>query len=563
MHLDTIKQKIENTLNNKYNIKTIIKHNDKSQLFDFYLALFVYQKTLQKDILEIFNNFKADLMTLSEIEDIFFDKGFLNIKVNRHLISEKVLTEVCESGTNYGQLKPNNQTIVIDYSSPNIAKNFSIGHLRSTVIGNSLKNIYNKLGYQTVGINHLGDWGTQFGKMILAFQKWGKKELVLKDPINELQKLYIYFHEQAEEDEQLNQDAREIFKKLEENDPKIVALWEWFKDISLTEFRKIYDLLNISFDHYIGESFYHDKSMALVEDLRAKNLLLLDQKAYIMPLEGITPALIQKDNGSALYLTRDMACALYRKERFNFQKTLYVVGNEQKLHYQQLKQVMNKIMGYDCDLEHVNFGLVLFENTKISTRKSNNYRLIDILEATTKEAEKTIQEKNHNLTNIHETAQKIAIGAIVFNDLKNDRHLNIEFNLKHMLQFEGNTGPYLQYTIVRLNSVIKQLKKSDDSVKKNWVQMKAYFAQDHYFALIKLMDQFSSVLEKAKKDNMPSLLARYLLKLAKTINQFYALEKILTDDLVLQKANGLLIKTVSTVLKEGLNILGIPILEKM
>ncbi|MDW3618031.1 MAG: arginine--tRNA ligase [Candidatus Phytoplasma pruni] len=563
MHLDTIKQKIENTLNNKYNIKTIIKHNDKSQLFDFYLALFVYQKILKKDILEIFNNFKSDLMTLNEIEDIFFDKGFLNIKINRHLISEKVLIDVSESGTNYGQLKSNNQTIVIDYSSPNIAKNFSIGHLRSTVIGNSLKNIYNKLGYKTVGINHLGDWGTQFGKMILAFQKWGKKELVLKDPINELQKLYIYFHDQAETYEQLNQDAREIFKKLEENDPEIVALWKWFKDISLTEFRKIYDLLNISFDHYIGESFYHDKSMVLVEDLRAKNLLLLDQKAYIIPLEGIPPALIQKDNGSTLYLTRDMACVLYRKERFNFQKTLYVVGNEQKLHYQQLKQVMNKIMGYDCDLEHVNFGLVLLENTKISTRKSNNYRLIDILEATTKEAEKTIQEKNHNLTNIHETAQKIAIGAVVFNDLKNDRHLNIEFNLKHMLQFEGNTGPYLQYTIVRLNSVIKQLKKSDDYVEKKWVQMKVYFVQDHYFALIKLMDQFSSVLKKAKKDNMPSVLARYLLKLAKTINQFYALEKILTDDLVLQKANGLLIKNVSTVIKEGLNILGIPILEQM
>ncbi|WP_017193790.1 arginine--tRNA ligase [Vaccinium witches'-broom phytoplasma] len=563
MHLDTIKQTIENTLNNKYNIKTIIKHNDKNKLFDFYLALFVYQKTLQKDILEIFNTFKADLMSLSEIEDIFFDKGFLNIKINRYLISKKVLTDVCESGANYGQLKPNNQTIVIDYSSPNIAKNFSIGHLRSTVIGNSLKNIYNKLGYQIVGINHLGDWGTQFGKMILAFQKWGKKELVLKDPINELQKLYIYFHEQAETDEQLNQDAREIFKKLEEKDPEIVALWKWFKDISLTEFRKIYDLLNISFDHYIGESFYHDKSMALVEDLRTKNLLLLDQKAYIMPLEGIPPALIQKDNGSTLYLTRDMACVLYRKERFNFQKTLYVVGNEQKLHYQQLKQAMDKIMGYDCDLEHVNFGLVLFENAKISTRKSNNYRLIDILEATTKEAEKTIQEKNHNLTNIHEKAKKIAIGAVVFNDLKNDRHLNIEFNLKHMLQFEGNTGPYLQYTIARLNSVIKQLKKSDDSVEKKWVQMKAYFAQDHYFALIKLMDQFSSVLEKAKKDNMPSILARYLLKLAKTINQFYTLEKILTDDLVLQTANGLLIKTVSTVLKEGLNILGIPLLEQM
>jgi arginyl-tRNA synthetase len=563
MHLDNIKQKIENILNNKYNIKTILKYNDKSLLFEFYLVLFVYQKILQKDILEIFKNFKQDLFILTEIEDIFFDKGFLNIRINRNLISKKVLSDVFQKGPNYGQLKSINKTIIIDYSSPNIAKNFSIGHLRSTVIGNSLKNIYNKLGYRTVGINHLGDWGTQFGKMILAFQKWGNKKLVLKDPINELQKLYIYFHEKAEKEPQLNQYAREIFKKLEEKDPEIFTLWKWFKDISLTEFRKIYDLLNISFDYYIGESFYHDKSISLVNDLRSKNLLLLDEKAYIMPLQDIPPALIQKDNGSTLYLTRDMACVLFRKERFNFQKILYVVGNEQKLHYQQLKQVMHKIMGYDCGLEHINFGLVLFENVKISTRKSNNYRLIDILETTTKEAEKKIKEKNHNLTNIHEKAQKIAIGAVIFNDLKNDRHLNIEFNLKKLLQFEGNTGPYLQYTVVRLNSVIKQLKSTNESIEKKWSQIKYYFVKDHYFALIKLMDQFSSVLEKAKNDNMPSFLARYLLKLAKNVNKFYSLEKILTDDLNLQNANGLLIETVSTVLKEGLNILGIPILEQM
>ncbi|KXT29363.1 arginine--tRNA ligase [Candidatus Phytoplasma oryzae] len=564
MYLQNIQKKIEKILNKKYkNVKFEIKINNKNNNymnFDYYLPLFHYQTKIKKDIKQIFNEFEKELSTIKEIKKIFFEKGFLNIQINKSLASKKILLNILTKK----QKKKNNEEknkkkIILDYSSPNIAKNFSIGHLRSTIIGNSLKKIYEKLGFKTISINHLGDWGMQFAKMILAYRKWGNKEMIKKNPINELQNLYILFHQK--ENTQLKEEARKIFKKLENQNKNEIKLWKWFKKISLKEFKQIYKLLNVTFDYYIGESFFHKKTVKLVNKLKKQNLIILDQNAYIMPLENMPPALIQKKNGSYLYLTREITCALYRYKKFQFTKMLYIVGNEQKLHFKQLFQILNKI-GYNLDLENINFGLILADNKKISTRENNNYNLKTIITKIIEKSKEIIKNKNPKLKNNNKIAEKIAIGAIIFNDLKNDRHLDIDFNLNKMLQFEGNTGPYIQYTIVRFSSIIKKITQSINN-KYNWTKMLQYYEKNIYFDLIKLMDQFNAILEKTKTNNMPSILARYLLQLSKNANQFYAKEKILVETKILNNTNFLFIKAIIQILKEGLELLGIPILDEM
>jgi arginyl-tRNA synthetase len=563
MYLEKIRNKINKILNQKYNNKLELKQSNKFLDIDFYLPLFEYHQKTEKSIEIIFQEIKQNLILIKEIKNIFLEKFFLNIQLNKSLISKKILYNVLSLENKYGQKKNNNKIIVLDYSSPNIAKNFSIGHLRSTVIGNALKNIYKKLGFKTISINYLGDWGMQFAKMILAYKKWGNKEVILRNPISELQKIYILFHEKEKENSYLKEEARTIFKKLENKDKDEIKLWKWFKQISLKEFHKIYKLLNISFDHITGESFFHKKAIQIVNLLKKKGLIVLDQDAYIMPLEENTPpALIQKKNGSYLYLTREIACVLYRYKKFKFNKILYVVGNEQKLHFQQLNQIFKK-MGYNLILENINFGLILANNKKISTRKNNEYNLLDIIQQTQKKIKKKIQKKNIKLKEFQKISEKIAIGAIIFNDLKNDRHLDIDFNLDNMLKFEGNTGPYLQYTVVRFNSIIKKNTQQKKIIQYNWDKIIYYFEKSHYFQLIKIIDQFTYILEQSQKKNMPSILARYLLQLAKNANSFYAKEKILVQDPILKDANFLLIKALFIILKEGLNILGIPILEKM
>ncbi|AYJ00967.1 arginine--tRNA ligase [Candidatus Phytoplasma ziziphi] len=563
MYLKKIKTKIEKILNDKYVCSIFLQNNLNEDKFDFFIPLFSYVKILKKNLLEIFEVFKKDLIELEQIENVFFQNGFLNIKLNRKKITQNILLNILNSDESYCQKEFNNQIVVLDYSSPNIAKNFSIGHLRSTVIGNALKKVYQKLGFKTVSINHLGDWGTQFGKLIVAYQKWAKKENMLKDPINELQRVYILFHQEEIKNPQLDEQARQIFYLLENKDKEINELWKYFKEISLNEFHQIYDLLGVSFDYYIGESFFHDKAIQLLEELKNKKILVLDDEAYVIPLENdLSPALIQKKNGSTLYLTRDIACVLYRYQKFNFSKCLYVVGNEQKLHYQQLKLVINKIGYENLQLEHVNFGLILFQNMKISTRENNNFRLKDIIYKAEIEVKNIIKDRNFFPEKINEISRQISIGAIIFNDLKNDRHLDIEFDLEKMLKFEGNTGPYLQYTVVRLNSIIQKQDFNINELTKN--DLNPYYEKFHYYVLIRLMDQFDSVLEKVQESNMPSILARYLFQLAKNANKFYEKEKILNNnDLKLQYANILLIKSLLIILKEGLKILGVPILEKM
>jgi arginyl-tRNA synthetase len=375
----------------------------------------------------------------------------------------------------------------IDYSSPNIAKSFSVGHLRSTVIGNSLKKIYEKAGYKGVAINHLGDWGTQFGKMIVAYQKWGNKDKVKKSPIIELQKLYVKFHDEEKNDPTLEQQARDAFRALELKDPTYEALWRYFKEESLKEFMDMYDILGVSFDSFAGESFYNDKMDAVVVELEEKGLLKIDDGATIVDLgEGFPPALIKRTDGATLYITRDIAALLYRHHTYHFSKALYIVGNEQKLHFTQLKKVTD-LMGYNFNLEHINFGLVLVDGKKMSTRGGKTTRLEAVVKQAVKVAKSQIQEKNPNLRDQDNVARAVGVGAIIFNDLKNERHLDIDFNLENMLKFEGQTGPYLQYSGVRIKSILREHVLDMEHVGFE------YFLEDHYFDMVKLLGQFPHI----------------------------------------------------------------------
>ncbi|GLH60355.1 arginine--tRNA ligase [Paulownia witches'-broom phytoplasma] len=557
MNLQTTKSKIQNAIQKVLLEELILQEQLENDKFDFSLPLFAYAKKTKTNPHIIFENIKKNLVTINEIQELMFLNGFLNIKLKRASLAYEILLKINELQANYGNFPNQNQIIVIDYSSPNIAKNFSVGHLRSTIIGNALKNIYQKLGFEVVGINHLGDWGTQFGKMIVAYQKWGNKEKILKDPINELQKLYVFFHQQAKTNPELNEQANFAFLQLEQQNQKYLDLWKWFREVSLQEFCKIYDILGISFDFFLGESFYNDKIAPLFEELEQKKLLKEEDQVLLIELDNLPPGLVKKTNGSTLYLTRDLTTFKYRFNTFNCQNVLYVVGNEQKLYFKQLAQIIEK-MGYcDTKIKHINFGLVLMDGKKISTRHHKFTTLIEVINQATILAQKIIEEKNPHLSNLNQIARKIAVGAIIFNDLKNDRHLDIDFNLETILQFKGQTGPYLQYTAARLNSLLNKEKLDTNLIDKTIYQ------KDHYFILVKLLDQFPLILQKAKKDNMPSILARYMLKITQNVNFLYSQEKILTDDKTTTNTNLLLIQAVFITLKESLRILGVPFLENM
>ncbi|QBF23825.1 arginine--tRNA ligase ['Catharanthus roseus' aster yellows phytoplasma] len=557
MNLQTTKSKIQNAIQKVLLEELILQEQLENDKFDFSLPLFAYAKKTKTNPHIIFENIKKNLVKINEIQELMFLNGFINIKLKRASLAYEILLKINALQANYGNFPNQNQIIVIDYSSPNIAKNFSVGHLRSTVIGNALKNIYQKLGFEVVGINHLGDWGTQFGKMIVAYQKWGNKEKILKDPINELQKLYVFFHQQAKTNPELNEQANFAFLQLEQQNQKYLDLWKWFRELSLQEFYKIYDILGISFDFFLGESFYNDKIAPLFEELEQKKLLKEEDQVLLIELDNLPPGLVKKTNGSTLYLTRDLTTFKYRFNTFNCQSVLYVVGNEQKLYFKQLAQIIEK-MGYcDTKIKHINFGLVLMDGKKISTRHHKFTTLIEVINQATILAQKIIEEKNPHLSNLNQTARKIAVGAIIFNDLKNDRHLDIDFNLETILQFKGQTGPYLQYTAARLNSLLNKEKLDTNLIDKTIYQ------KDHYFILVKLLDQFPLILQKAQKDNMPSILARYMLKITQNVNFLYSQEKILTDDKTTKNTNLLLIQAVFITLKESLRILGVPFLENM
>lgn len=483
-----------------------------------------------------------------DFEKIEVQGGYINFFYDKESYAKSVISTILKEREKYGSKRSTGQQIVIDYSSPNIAKPFSMGHLRSTVIGQALTNIAEKNGDKTVRINHLGDWGTQFGKLIVAYKKWGLKERVEASPIEELLKLYVKFHEVA--DESLNNEARVAFKMLENGDSEALQLWRWFREESIKEFMALYDLLNIHFDSLAGESFYNDKMQQVVEELEGKRLLVESEGADVVELENMPPCLIKKKDGATLYATRDLATAFYRMIKYQPKAIYYVVGNEQSLHFKQWIQVVEK-MGYEWskNLHHVPFGMMLKDGKKMSTRKGKIVLLANVLEETIDTVKQNIEEKNSTLENKEAVAKAVGVGAVIFHDLKNFRLNDIEFSLQEMLNFEGETGPYVQYTFARIQSILeKQPMEKNISYKLE--------INDYEWTVYTQLVEFPAVIERAYELTDPSIVAKYVLKLARVFNKYYGHTKILEPDDFL---NGrlALCECVAIVLKESMRLLGI------
>ena len=515
----------------------------------------VYRKAPQQIAADL-----AEKIDSANFEKIEVVGPYLNFFMNKELISKKVLQTLVKEKEHYGDSNIGNQgTVPIDMSSPNIAKPISMGHLRSTVIGNSIGFIMEKIGYQPIRINHLGDWGTQFGKLIVAYKKWGSEEAVKAEPINELLRLYVQFHEVAETEPELNEEARAWFKRLEEGDEEAIQLWQWFRDESMKEFNKIYDLLEVQFDSLNGEAFYNDKMDEIVELLEEKHLLNEDKGAEIVDLSAydLNPALIKKSDGATLYITRDLAAALYRKRTYDFKQSLYVVGNEQSYHFKQLKAVL-KEMGFDWsdDMHHIPFGLITQGGKKLSTRKGKIVLLEEVLNEAIQSAKEQISEKNPDLENKDVVAKQVGVGAVIFHDLKNDRLNTFDFNLEEVVRFEGETGPYVQYTHARAVSLLE---------KAGFVPSEtADYAlnDDISWEVVKLVQKYPETVLSAGEKYEPSVIAKHAIKLAQAFNKYYAHTKILADD-EQKKARLALVYAVTVLLKEDLRLLGLHAPDKM
>ncbi|MCP0886758.1 arginine--tRNA ligase [Ligilactobacillus sp. WILCCON 0076] len=512
---------------------------------------------------------KAPQIIATELVEKIDKKGFekveavgpyINFFLDKKDYSNNILNEVLNEQDNFGSQdlgKSNN--VPIDMSSPNIAKPMSMGHLRSTVIGNAIANLLAKTNYVPVKINHLGDWGTQFGKLMCAYKMWGSEEEVKKDPIATLLKYYVRFHEEDVDKPELDDDAREWFKRLEDGDKEATQLWKWFRSESLKEFIQIYDELGIKFDSYNGEAFYNDKMDEIVELLEQKNLLKESNGAQIVDLSkyDLNPALIKRSDGATLYITRDLAAALYRKRTYNFTQSLYVVGNEQTNHFKQLKAVL-KEMGYDWsdDIHHIPFGLITSGGKKLSTRAGRVILLQDVLNDAISLASKQIDEKNPSLANKKQVAHDVGVGAVVFHDLKNERLNNFDFDLEEVVRFEGETGPYVQYAHARAMSILRKAGVSE-------LGTASYELDDNQaWETLRLLGDFPNTIERAVVEYEPSVIAKYAIHLAKAFNKYYAHSKILKADK--QKAARIaLVASVAVVLKEALRLLGVAAPDEM
>ncbi|MEO2075815.1 MAG: arginine--tRNA ligase [Bacillus sp. (in: firmicutes)] len=486
--------------------------------------------------------------------------AYLNLFLNKKLVSKKVISEVLMQREQFGSQDFGGGNVTIDMSSPNIAKPFSMGHLRSTVIGNALAHIVEKCGYQPIKINHLGDWGTQFGKLITAYKLWGEAEKVKQNPIKELLQLYIKFHEEAENNPALEDEGRSWFKRLEDGDEEAFKLWQWFRDESLKEFSRIYELMNVQFDSFAGEAFYNDKMDRIVDILEEKQLLVESDQAQVVELteEQLPPCLIKKSDGATLYATRDLAAALYRKENYDFVQSLYVVGHEQSLHFKQLIAVLGK-MGYPWaeKMVHVPFGMMLKDGKKMSTRKGKVVLLEEVLNESIAMARQNIEEKNPNLENKDVVAKQVGVGAVIFHDLKNNRMNDIEFSLEEMLRFEGETGPYLQYTYARACSI---LRKGDGYSKFDSIEYD--YSWENEWKVTSLLMEFTPAIKRACENFDPSQVAKYIVDLAQAFNKYYAEVKILEESEA-KPSRLALVWAVTIVIKEGLRLLGIEAPEEM
>lgn len=542
----------------------LIETPPRPEFGDFALPCFSFAKKLKKDPRIIAETLAEDFEKQPKSTDLIkrtkAEGAYLNLFINKARVVKEIIRFF--TATSFEEIREmgRERTVVIDFSSPNIAKPFGIGHLRSTVIGNALKKIFLFLGYEVVGINHLGDWGTQFGKLITAFQKWGNRRELESDPINYLYRLYVRFHSEAEKSPELEDEARAWFGKLERGDSDAKALWEDFRDLSIGEYKKIYERLGVDFDYYAGESFYDSMLDATVEKLEKSGITEESEGALIVPLEDMPPALIKKSDGSTLYLTRDIAAALYRHEAFGFDMALYVVGSPQALHFKQLFMVLEKMgYGWSQNCHHIPFGHIRFEEGAMSTRKGNVIFLEEVINRAVDLASDIIQEKNPGLKQRGEIAEAVGIGAIIFNDLKNSRIKDITFDWDEILNFNGETGVYLQYTHARINSLLKKFCKKYGKLS---FDEDVAFSEEGY-AIAVLLNRFEDAVARAAQEFEPTIISRYLLELASQFNTYYNTHRVITKDRALSFSRALLVCCVKKVLEQGLELLGIRAVEEM
>ena len=550
-------------------IKSMIEIPQDQSMGDYAFPCFRLAKTMRKAP----NLIATELAEKLQGEKIFSEvspvNAYVNMFVSREEMMKSTVSEVLEEKENFGRSDiGGNKKVIVEFSSPNIAKPFHIGHIRSTVIGNSLSKIYDALGYDVFKINHLGDYGTQFGKMICAYRRWGNREDVINSPIKTLLGYYTKFHVEVEEHPELEDEARAIFTKLEQGSKEEVELWQWFREESLKEFQRVYDMLGIEFDSYNGESFYSDKMPRFEKELSDKGLLQESNGAQVVDLEEykLGTALIKKSDGSSLYITRDIAAAVYRKENYDFYKNIYVVATQQNLHFQQLFKII-ELMGYDWadQCVHVPFGMVRLEEGTMSTRHGRVVFLEDVLNGAIEKTREIIEEKNPNIENLEEITSQVGIGAVVFNELSNNRIKDYTFKWDQILNFDGETGPYVQYTHARCASLLR--KAGEDIVAKAQDPKNVDFAllskSDSAYELTKLIYAFPGVVEQAGEKYEPSIITRHIIDIAQCFNKFYHDEHIIVDDEVEKTSKIALVIATKRVIATGIGLLGMKAPERM
>ena len=531
-----------------------------AELGDYAFPCFKLSKLLRKSPMMISDALAAQIQAdyLSRVDSV---KGYLNFFIDRATYAAKVVGAVLDAGEAYGSDNSGaGKTVVLDYSSINIAKRFHIGHLSTTMIGNALYKLYRFFGWKAVGVNHLGDWGTQFGKMIAAYKRWGDHDTVAQGGVDEMVKLYVRFNAEAKDNPALNDEGRAWFKRIEDGDPEALEIFNWFKSVTLKDAESVYDMLGVTFDSYAGESFYNDKMQPVIDELKAKGLLKEDQGAQIVDLEpyGMPPALILRSDGATLYITRDLAAAKYRKDTYNFDKSLYVVAYQQNLHFRQLFKVL-ELMGYDWakDCEHVAFGMVSYEGQALSTREGHVIYLDDLLNNAIQKARSIIDEKSPDLENKDEVARQIGVGAVVFFALYNNRIKDIDFWWDRALNFDGETGPYVMYTHARCCSVLAKAGEMD--AEPDFAALSDADAQE----VVRLIGQFPETAKSALERNEPSLITRFTVDLSQAYNKFYYDQKIMVDDLPTRAARVLLTKVTRDLLRTAMHLIGLNPPERM
>ncbi|WP_173472119.1 arginine--tRNA ligase [Eubacterium ruminantium] len=568
-----MKNKIVNLLSEKIDFLTnddisqLIEIPPKPEMGDFAFPCFRLAKELHKAPPVIAKEI-ADSITLPDyVDHVDIQGAYINFFLKKTGFVQSMVEAV--SAEDFGaSTEGNGKTICIDYSSPNVAKNFHVGHLRTTIIGNSLYKIYSKLGYKVERINHLGDWGTQFGKLIVAYKNWGDEQAIKEKGVEELMRLYVAFHNAAKENPELDDEARAWFSKMEQGNEEALKIWKWFVDISLTEYKRTYALLGLDFDHFTGESFYRNMTSDIVKKLTDANLLTESEGAKIVDLEeyNMAPCLILKNDGSSIYATRDLAAIFYRKNTYNFVKALYVTGQEQKLHFAQVFKVV-ELLGNEWakdQLVHIPYGLVSLNGAKLATREGNVIYAEDILLEAISKIKKTIEEKNPNLEDKDEVARIVGVGAVIFNDLYNQRIKDVSFSWEKLLNFDGETGPYVQYTYARCSSILRKAGIPTDTYKVDLSNVDYSIITDEASVeLLKEISRFPAVVKDASEKYEPFIVARFAVAVAQAFNKFYTVNRINVEDENIKNTRIALVKITRKVLKDALDLLGIGVVEEM